>query len=224
LQQLAKLTGYDIKWLEAAAANKVIKESVKGGFPLGPTVLHLFDVARSKSADTSRAGIKLEELTLGADELCGLTGLTDRRHRHLATEGYIPQPVRGRYPFQPTLAGIIRFHKDQWAKRTGTMAEEKQRLIKAQRQMVELHLSRERGETLDANEVQRAWAFIVMTIRQRFMGMAAKLAPRLPFCKGVTEMEKMIDSDSREILADLSRPIKNSGIADKTNETDADNE
>src|SRR5256885_3244989 len=31
--------------------------------------------------------------TISADRLCSLTGLTDRRHRQLAKEGYFPPPM-----------------------------------------------------------------------------------------------------------------------------------
>lgn len=162
----------------------------------------------------------LDKLTLSADELSSITGTTDRRHRQLAKEGYYPQPVRGEYKFRETLSGLLRWHRDQAAKKTGTLAEEKQRKLKAERMLIELHLRRENREALDADEVRRAWEFIGMNMRQRFMGLPAKIAPRLPFCKSVTEMEAALDLEVREILTELSRPIKFSGAASEVDDED----
>ena len=150
----------------------------------------------------------LDALRLTADELSGITGLTDRRHRQIAKEGYFPQPLRGSYALRETIAGLLRWHRDQINKRTGTLTEEKQRKLTAERKLIELHLRRENRKVLDAVDVKRAWEFVCMTIRQRFIGLPAKVAPRLPFCKSVNEMESALDTEVREILNELSRPVK----------------
>jgi len=57
--------------------------------------------------------------TIPADRLCSLTGLTDRRHRQLAKEGFFPPPVAGEYELAATIKGLFRFfreagqHKDE---------------------------------------------------------------------------------------------------------------
>lgn len=54
-----------------------------------------------------------EASTISAEKLCALTGLTDRRHRQLAREGYFPSPSKGLYQLTPTIAGIFRYYRER---------------------------------------------------------------------------------------------------------------
>lgn len=50
--------------------------------------------------------------TLSAEVLCSLTGLTDRRHRQIAKEGFFPPPVKGQYQLTPTLQGMFKYYRE----------------------------------------------------------------------------------------------------------------
>lgn len=50
--------------------------------------------------------------SISAEKLCQLTGLTDRRHRQLAKEGYFPPPIESEYQLVPTLQGMFRFYRE----------------------------------------------------------------------------------------------------------------
>ena len=50
--------------------------------------------------------------TIHADRLSALTGLSDRRHRQLAKEGFFPAPVRGHYQTDATLSGLFRYYRE----------------------------------------------------------------------------------------------------------------
>lgn len=62
-----------------------------------------------------------------ADKLCSLSGLSDRRHRQLADQGYFPPPIKSQYQTTPTLIGLFRFYKEysqrHHATREGIQAE-----------------------------------------------------------------------------------------------------
>ena len=68
------------------------------------------------------------ELFLGAKQLVNITGLSDRRHRQLADEGFFPAPMDGKYSMEPTLRGICRYYRE-----SRTVAKEKKAQIEFER-------------------------------------------------------------------------------------------
>ena len=71
--------------------------------------------------------------TIAGDKLCELTGLTDRRHRQLAADGYFPPPSQGAYDAQKTLAGLFRYFRDQLHKKEDSLASERKKGLAARR-------------------------------------------------------------------------------------------
>lgn len=57
--------------------------------------------------------------TISAEELCGLTGLTDRRHRQLAEQGYFPAPIKSQYQLEPALRGLFSYYRQIDERRRG---------------------------------------------------------------------------------------------------------
>src|SRR5437667_7751758 len=51
--------------------------------------------------------------TISAERLCSLSGLTDRRHRQLASQGFFPPPIRGDYQAGATIQGLLRYYREQ---------------------------------------------------------------------------------------------------------------
>ena len=50
---------------------------------------------------------------ISVEQLVKLSGLTDRRLRELADEGWFPRPVRNQYPLVEAIAGLLRHYRDQ---------------------------------------------------------------------------------------------------------------
>lgn len=50
--------------------------------------------------------------TISADKLSALTGLSDRRHRQLADDGFFPKPDGGQYLLTPTISGMFRYFRE----------------------------------------------------------------------------------------------------------------
>jgi hypothetical protein len=46
-------------------------------------------------------------------QLARLSGLTDRRLRELAGEGWFPKPTDGRYQLVPTIQGLLRYYRER---------------------------------------------------------------------------------------------------------------
>lgn len=57
--------------------------------------------------------------------------------------------------------------------------QEKARHEKAKRELAELKLSKERGESYDALEVETAWLELITDFKQKLIGLGHKVAPRL---------------------------------------------
>jgi hypothetical protein len=53
--------------------------------------------------------------TIPADQLCALTGYSDRRHRQLAKAGYFPPPLAGEYHLNATIRGLFKHFREQAA-------------------------------------------------------------------------------------------------------------
>lgn len=71
--------------------------------------------------------------TISAEKLCALTGLTDRRHRQLAKEGYFPPPIKSQYQLTPTISGMFRYYREYNARlknKKEAIDDEKHRKLK----------------------------------------------------------------------------------------------
>lgn len=82
--------------------------------------------------------------TIAADKLCVLTGLTDRRHRQLADEGYFPHPKESQYVLVPTIQGMFRYYRELKDKAKGRLTELKE--LKTEREAERLRLENLRLE------------------------------------------------------------------------------
>ena len=79
-----------------------------------------------------------QSATLSADQLCTLTGLTDRRHRQLAAEGYFPPPSNGQYQTTRTIQGMFRYYRELKDRAKGRLNELKE--LKTEREAERLRL------------------------------------------------------------------------------------
>lgn len=56
--------------------------------------------------------------TIDTAQLIRLSGLTDRRLRELAREGWLPVPENGRYPLVGAIQGLLRYYREKDEKRS----------------------------------------------------------------------------------------------------------
>jgi len=100
LATLASLSGMEAE--ELRRLKHVLPPQERGLYPLAKTLAALFKHLRES---------KSQPVSVRAEELEEITGLTDRRHRQLAAEGFFPPPEKGCYQMLPALVGIIRFYR-----------------------------------------------------------------------------------------------------------------
>lgn len=139
---------------------------------------------------------------IAAETLCNLTGLSDRRHRQIAKEGYFSPPLKGQYQFTATIQGLFRHYRELSQKRNSSTEDEKRKKLTAERKIEELKLARMMGNSLDAEAVVRAWQGVVMIARQKLLGMENKVSGRLGFDD---HQRQELRKEIEEALTELSK-------------------
>ena len=148
-----------------------------------------------------------EVQTISNERLCTLTGLSDRRHRQLADDGYFPPPIKGQYQLTPTIQGMFRYYRELQNRGNDEFAMERLRKTRAEANLAELKLSRERKESLEAQSVFKAWENILLTLRQKLLALPTKISPRIVYLNEQHEIEKELEQEITEALVDLSKPV-----------------
>jgi hypothetical protein len=91
--------------------------------------------------------------TLSAEDLCKLTGLTDRRHRQLAQEGYFPHPVKSMYLLTPTIRGIFKYYREHNQQTREKIYNTKDQKTQKEVRLLDLKIAREERKVVDRAEV-----------------------------------------------------------------------
>jgi hypothetical protein len=143
-------------------------------------------------------------------DLARLTHLTPGRISQLIEEGVIRRGEEG-------------FDKDQTMEDWNSYLRGQSDISAARRQNVEkknellqIEIDRAKGDVMPVSDVMKAWENIIFTVREKFLRLAAKISPRLPFCKSEAEMAKIVDDEIREVLFDISRTPDYQGEKEKT--------
>ena len=144
--------------------------------------------------------------TLTAERLCTLTGLTDRRHRQLAAEGYFPAPIKGQYQLVPTIQGMFRYFRDQMNRGNDEFTLERLRKTRAEANLAEIRLAKERKDALDRKSVMRTWENIIMVIRQKVLALPSKVAPRMVYMDDQKVIEADLEKEVTAALESLAKP------------------
>ena len=139
--------------------------------------------------------------TISADKLCALTGLTDRRHRQLAKDGWFPPPYKGQYDANKALAGLFKYFREQLTKKDDTEKTEKGRLAKVKRETAEEELAILREQYVPKDQIKPALRNVALhqrAILQR--KLESELAPNLAGLK-TQEIRKRVAAAVDEICA-----------------------
>ncbi len=125
--------------------------------------------------------------SISSEQLCAITGLTDRRHRQLATAGYFPPPIQGRYQAGATLLGVIKYQRALIQKKSNKLAKEQLALTKAKRERAQEDLAEFRGQYVAKADIGPALRNI--SLHQRAV-LQRKLEQELgPNLAGLTTLE-----------------------------------
>jgi len=128
-----------------------------------------------------------ESQTISAEKLCALTGLTDRRHRQLATQGFFPPPIKSEYQMASAIRGLFRYYREMNHRRNETIAEKKEKKLDSENALLELDLAERRMRVVSVEE------------------MASRLSPALAAMRQRILSSTLTESEQGELLEDLGR-------------------
>jgi len=133
--------------------------------------------------------------------LCELSGLTDRRHRQLAAEGFFPPPVRGQYQLRAAIAGLFRFYRELQVKRGANLAQKRERKIDNENTLLELEIAEREAQLIATEEMVARLTPACAAMRTRILGSSL----------GEAERDALLD-DLGHLLDDaIKRPVSVAG-------------
>jgi phage terminase Nu1 subunit (DNA packaging protein) len=120
----------------------------------------------------------------------------------LEKEGVVEKVGHDAYSFA-SIANYIKWLRkghegpQAWNRARTGLAEERA-------QMARMDRAEREGRTLDVADVQSTWVAVATTIRNKFLALAAKLAPRLASVRSAVEAQEIVHAEVLEILEELS--------------------
>jgi phage terminase Nu1 subunit (DNA packaging protein) len=150
----------------------------------------------------------ISDVIVNTDVLAGLLGFTRQRVNQLAKEGILEKKAPGRFPLMQNIKRYVEFlrtgQKDEEEEATAQYWEEKALHEKAKRELAELKLSRQRNLLHDAVDVELAITNMLVTFRNRILGVPQKVAPKIIGLTNLAEIMEVINTELLEVLTELS--------------------
>jgi len=134
-----------------------------------------------------------------------MANLTHGRFEQIVADGWIPEPQNGYVSALGAIGGLCEYYEKSKNIRKHAYNDEKLLKLKADRKIAESEYAQIVGSLLPAATVEKAWAGVIVMIRQRLMGLASKLTPRIVACKSdQNEIRTIIAKEIEDILASLA--------------------
>lgn len=105
--------------------------------------------------------------TISAENLCALTGLTDRRHRQLASQGFFPPPIQGQYQLTATIKGVLRFYRELHQKRDKTMAVKRATKLDNENTLLQIQIADRQRRFIPVELVESVWANVLADMARK---------------------------------------------------------
>ena len=139
--------------------------------------------------------------TLTSEKLCALTGMTDRRHRQIAAEGFFPPPVKGEYQLSATIKGMFQYYRDQSKRKTQTDEE-----IKGER-LRKLKIANDASlrDLIPAEEVRLDVTRGFTELKTQLLVIPRRVAQPLSMESDPVAVEERIQAEIESVLETMSR-------------------
>jgi hypothetical protein len=138
---------------------------------------------------------------LTSEKLCALTGMTDRRHRQIAAEGFFPSPVKGEYQLSATIKGMFQYYRDQSKRKTQTDEE-----IKGER-LRKLKIANDASlrDLIPAEEVRLDVTRGFTELKTQLLVIPRRVAQPLSMESDPVAVEERIQAEIESVLETMSR-------------------
>ena len=101
-------------------------------------------------------------LRITSEQIENLSGLTDRRIRQIAKEGYFNPPVNGEYEQIATVRGLFKYYRETRERTNNHLADEKLAKAKIDRQISELKLKQQMNELIEVVVVDEMFGVLFL--------------------------------------------------------------
>jgi len=132
-------------------------------------------------------------------ELAEILGITQRRVNQL-TKDKVFERNGGYFDLAQSVQAYVTYTSAE----NDELRQEKILHERAKRRKAELELGRLENRLHDAADVELLLTGMLVTFRNRILGMAPKIAPRIIGVKNLAEITETIDIEAREALTELS--------------------
>jgi hypothetical protein len=146
-----------------------------------------------------------------AATLAKLFEVTAQRIHQLAADGILVKAGRGQFELWPSVRNYIRFLRERKVNQYGggKDTDEKDaaqvRLTKAKAEIAEMNAARMRGESLEAETVERFVGGMVMDAKVKLEAFAHKLSGQLEGADTLPKRHAIIDAAVTDVLNELSK-------------------
>jgi len=138
--------------------------------------------------------------------------LTPQRVQQLANEG-LPKEDRGRYDLGKCMLWYIRYLQTALEKKAVPMAnggysgerEERIRLLRAEAELKEMELAKQRGQLVAISDVESEWSNLVAATKGMILAIPPRVAPELVGESSRIVIEAKIKKECKEALRLLAR-------------------
>jgi len=146
-------------------------------------------------------------------QLATILNLTTARIHQLVQEG-LPKKLRGKYDQDECTGWYIRYLQalvekkaivDPGGEVLANERESRLRLLKADADLREIELARERGQLVTIEEVEKELADLILSSKARIMGVAPRVAPDLVGETSRVMVQAKIEKALKEALLILSK-------------------
>jgi len=195
-KRIAKLVGINIEEVPRLSPKHLPRPNNKGIYPFCRTMDGICRYLRQQRDE------------IHTKELAELMGVSTARVAAMQKEGILVQVAHGRFNRAESILGLVKWLKNKVGQGENSTVKIKAHKASLENQLMEIQLSRARGEALDRRAVDSAWAHIILLVRQKLFLLPGKIAPRIPYLKNEVEAAAEILRELEEIMIELSRPIE----------------
>lgn len=137
--------------------------------------------------------------TMASEEFSSLTGLTDKRHRQLAKEGWFPPPEDGRWKTAPCIRGMFKYYR-------GTAERnERKTNVELKNQLLQIAVKARLREYIPAIEVRRFMAKMIGAAKARALAIPSAMAPKAALMTDPVAIEEMLHGAVRDMLVEMEK-------------------
>ncbi|TEB13376.1 hypothetical protein [Pelotomaculum propionicicum] len=151
----------------------------------------------------------ISDMVVTTGVMADLFGFTQRHITRMVNEGVLERQAPGRYSLLTNIKRYLEFVRTGHVSAEAEEAEAKYLEEKAlheaaKRKMAELKLAKQRNQLHAASDIELLLTGMLVTFRNRILGIPQKVAPKVIGVKNLAEISDTIASELLEALIELS--------------------